>query len=242
MAGLIAPNFMVLGQMGSGKSHYIRQLLEGYKGKYQYLVVLNTSEEFREFCNHGEEMSLERLEKRYTAAQLATLIKHHGSVHFEISECDEMFPFLDVLGEAVMSLGIYNADGCTVLLLTDEKHTFTPKNNYVRGFKRIETEGRKYGIHQIQATQTLIGSSGYVIHHSSIRAANVWVVFPTSEVNSKKRLFETLGNIPDPANYAMPDAERKWGPEYFIFDRRKNRKGFIKRHSDGSRRYEEVSA
>lgn len=244
MAGLQSPCLLALGQQGSGKSSWLREVATHYKEVIRppYFVVINTNPEFKEFCAHSEVFDLERLEKKYSPGRLEQLIRIHKSVHFEIPDYGkDMIPLLESLFKALMNLGIFNADGCTVFVLIDECHVFFAKDVFTRQAKLYCTESRKYGLHTALATQQLASSSQYTIHKLALNMVNIWAVFPTTEVNNRKRVEETVqGTIPNPALLAMPVPEKKWGPEYLIFDRLNNKRGMVKRLPDGSRVYQEI--
>ncbi|WP_034344001.1 DEAD/DEAH box helicase family protein [Deinococcus misasensis] len=244
MAGLQSPCFMALGQQGSGKSSYLREVATHYKEVIQppFFVVINTTPEFKEFCSHHERFDLERLEKGYTAAQFEKLIRIRKSVHFEIPDYGkDMIPVLDALFRALMNLGVFDADGCTCFVLIDECHVFLAKDVFSRQSKLYCTESRKFGLHTALATQQLASSSQYTIHKMALNMVNVWAIFPTTEVNNRKRVEETLqGTIPNPAFLAMPDPEKGWGPEYLIFDKLHNKRGKVTRLPDGSRIFQEI--
>lgn len=246
MAGRQSPVFACIGQMGSGKSGFIRHVIQGYQSgqKYQYLVILNTSREFSEFCKHKEVFDLERLESGYSIEALKALIQFYGSVHFEVPDYGtDMQPFLDALYTAIMQLGQYDADGCRVLFVVDETPVFFSKQMFSRPAKVLVTESRKYGIHMVFAMQKIASTSQYTIHQMVLNCVNVWVILPTTEVNNRKHIEATLSaTIPDPGLLAMPDPNRGWGPEYIVISRLQNRMGVVRRKPDGSRFFEEIRA
>jgi hypothetical protein len=239
MGSLQAPVFMAVGQMGSGKSHYVREILAHYiaNNLAPLVVILNTTEELAEYAAHCEVFDLDRLERGYTAAAIADLMRLHKRTHFEIADYGkDMEPFLEQFWTAVKSLGTFNADGCTVLLVVDESHVFLSKEVFNRPAKVLCTESRKFGVHICLSTQKLASTSRYTIHQLALNAVNVWAVFPTSEPNNRKTIENTVHHaIPDPASFAMPDPGGGLGPEYLIVNRLQNTRGMIRRQPDGSR-------
>ncbi|GGJ56562.1 hypothetical protein [Deinococcus roseus] len=246
MAGGQSPVFACIGQMGSGKSHYVRELIKSYQNptpKYLFLVVLNTSKEFSEFCAHKERFNKDRLKATYTPEALKALIQHYGSVHFEVPNFGQpLKPFLSALYQAIFELGEYEADGCRVLFVTDETPTFFNKMMYSLEANILCTESRKYGIHMVFAFQKIASTSVYTIHQMVLNAVNIWAIFPTTEVNNRKHIEATLSaSIPDPGLLAMPIKDRA-GPEYIVIDRLHNRMGVVRRRPDNTRFFEELRA
>ncbi|WP_034343082.1 hypothetical protein [Deinococcus misasensis] len=244
MAGGQSPVFACVGQMGSGKSFYVAEIIKGYQTpepKYLYLVVLNTSREFSEFCAHKERFTKDRLTATYTAEGIKALIQHYGSVHFEVPNFGEpLKPFLSALYQAIFELGEYDADGCRVLFVTDETPTFFNKSMYSLEANVLCTESRKFGIHMVFAFQKIASTSQYTIHQMVLNAVNIWAIFPTTEVNNRKHIEATLSaTIPDPGQLAMP-IKNVAGPEYILISRLHNRAGIIRRKPDYTRYFEEI--
>lgn len=239
MGSLQSPVFMSVGQMGSGKSHFIREVLTDYceRDLAPLIVILNTTEELSEFAHHREVFNLERLERGYSAQAIADLIRHHKRVHFLVPDYGkDMEPFLAQFWTAIQSLGTFNADGCTIFLVVDESHVFFAKDLFNRPAKILCTESRKFGVHMALSTQKLASTTQYTIHQMALNAVNIWAVFPTGEPNNRKTIEGTIqAGIPDPALYAMPDPDEGWGPEYLIVNRLKNVRGMVKRNPDGTR-------
>lgn len=234
-----AGNWLVVGSSGSGKSHYLNDLLTAYTGRYRYLVVVNASNELSEHCAHSEYVGLEKLSRAYSPEGLAALIRTHGSVFFELAPTGAE-AFLDTLGEAVMSLGEYDTDECQVLLVLDEARHWVTKGAMPAGLERCEAEGRKYGIDIIKATQRLGSSSQDTIDLAAVAQVTRVVIFPLAELNQRRRLMEMFPDLPDSATLKRPVPEKGWGGEYLVWDVLAGRGACVRRGPDGSRHLEDV--
>lgn len=236
MAGKLHPSMLLLGSSGCGKSTYLDALLTGLVPKARYVVVLNTTSELSKFALHREFVNNERAARPYDPKALAAFIRHYQRVHFEVAARDPS-PFLDALGEALMLLGVYESPHCEVLFVTDESHIFKSKRLMRRtpGMARVHTEGRKFGLIPIDATQQMASSGDDTIDHVVIRMARQVIVFPLQELNERQRVKAMYPELPDTGDLAFPEPERGWGPEYLIVDRPSGRKLRITRRADGSR-------
>ena len=234
MAGLMLPNILICGSSGSGKSTHLRALVSRMADRARYTVVVNTSRELADLADHREFVDNAQAARSFRPADLAGYIRHYRRVHFEIAAADPR-PLLNALGEACMSLGRYDAAGCEVLLVVDECQAFLSKRNITPGMIRVETEGRKYGVVPVKATQQLASSGVDTIDHVSIRQARQIFVFPLSEINERERIARTFPELPDSGGLLFPDPAHGFGPEYLAMDRPTGRGYRVTRRPDGTR-------
>lgn len=231
-------NMLVTGSSGGGKTEYIRALLRLLKGKFKYLVVLNTTDQLSEFCRAKVEVDSDALEKRYTPAGLAALIRRYVTVHFEFSadeEEDGAKDFLSALGKAIRILGAKYSQVLEVLVVVDECQRFLSKAVIQRAWKIIETEGRKFGIGLIKATQQLASVDTDTIAPVVRRQTREVVVFPLSDDTERQRILKMFRGLPDPGELEFPDKVNGYPPEYIFYARISNKAVRMTRKPDGSR-------
>lgn len=239
LATATAHNWLILGQSGSGKTRFLRELVLEYKPRARRLLILNTSDELRDLCKHYEYVDNEALERSYSIEGLARLIDQKGrdgGLFLEIAPGDALPKFLDVLGEAVMSLGVKNSDALELVLVYEEAQNWLSKATMRRGTMRVETEGRKFGIAAVKATQVLAATGSDVLSPLAIKQVTRLVVFPLGEANDRLNVAKRYPDLGDPGELAMPNPARNWGPEYLVFDRPRGRVVRVVRDAHGTRR------
>ncbi|GEM45313.1 ATP-binding protein [Deinococcus cellulosilyticus] len=232
---LALQNWLILGSSGSGKTYYLNMLLEEFRSHVRYLVVVNSTRQLQQHCAHHEYVSNADLDKQYSPEMLANLIRAKGSIHFEVAPSKKAKAFLNSLSEAVMSLGVFEAESLQVLVVVDECQNYVSKQCYSEGWNRIETEGRKFGIGVMKATQNITSTGQTAIEPDAVKQVTRLVVFPLSEVNQRRRILEWYPEMTDPGDLKMPDLANGWGPEYLIRDRPTGRADRLTRQPDGSR-------
>lgn len=234
MAGRGYLNMLVCGSSGSGKSHWVDQdLLPSMEGRYRHLVMINTTEELSQHCNHREYVGEEEQQRAYSPEAIAELIRFHKKVHFEVAAGENCKAFLETLGKALWLLGKYNTDVTEVLVVFDETHLFLAKKSMPSAFGRIETEGRKFGFDIIKITQTLQSTTGDTLSHLAIKQVNVLVVFQMADFNDRRRIQALFPTIPDPETFARPDDGGL--PEYAVRDTKRGKTCVIRRDDHGGR-------
>ncbi len=232
----MVPNVLVTGSSGSGKTEYIRRLLKRLEGKYRFLVVLNTTDQLGEFCKKRFEVDSDLAAKPFSAKKLEHLIRFYKSVHFECSfDEDEQGArdFLQSLGTAIRGLGVKDTRYLEVLVVVDECQRFLAKRVIQRAWKILETEGRKFGIGIVKATQQLASTDADTIAPVVRRQTRFVVVFPLSDEAERSRIMRLFSGLPDPGTLAFPDRARNLAPEYIAFDRMATRAVRMTRGSNG---------
>lgn len=234
MAGRGYRNMLVCGSSGSGKSHWVdKDLLPAMQGRYRHMVIINTTEELSSHCAHREYVGEEQQKVAYSKEAVAELIRFHKTVHFEVAPGENCLSFLEVLGEALWTLGEYNTDFTEVLVVFDETHLFLPKRAMPKAFARLETEGRKFGFDLVKITQTLQSPTGDTLSHLAIKQVNVLVVFNMTDFNDRKRIQGLFPDLPDPSTFARPDDGGL--PEYAVRDSKRGKTMVIRRDGQGGR-------
>lgn len=242
-----AHNWLIVGGAGSGKSHYLSEVIAAYwpkevsKRRCEFLVVINSTSQLSEFCAHTEFVSLEKLKNSYSVDGLERLIRFHKSVHFEIAPGDAV-AFLDAIGQACLRLGKMDTEELICLVVMDEARHWVKKGHMPAGLERIEAEGRKFGVDPIKATQRLGSTGGDTIDLAAVAQVTRLVVLPMAELNQRKRVMEMFGEIPDPESLQRPDPQKGWGGEYVVWDCLTGEGIKVVRDSDGSRRTEPLRA
>lgn len=211
-----AENWLIIGSSGSGKSYFLKMLLNATIRRYQYRVCVNSSEQLAELYAHREFVSFDELETPRDPAKIAELIKHYRSVHFEVAT-GKTQRFMDALGQACMLLGRTNATTGVVQVVVEEAINYLPKWSMPRGFARIEAEGRKYGVDVVKITQRLGASGREALDHACITNATRLAIFPLTEPNDRQRVSNNWPMLPDPGTLQFPATNR--GGEYLIYDR-----------------------
>lgn len=230
-----ANNWLVLGASGSGKTHYIQQLVAALAGRYRYLVVVSPDNTLADRCQHHEEVGLDRLLVDYDPRKVAALVQHYRSVHFEVVP-GPAEPFMDALGQACMLLGQKDAPDCRVLLVVLEARNYLAKNTVApsSGMGRVEAEGRKYGVDVIKESQRLQSTGADALDKVATYYATRVVVCPISDLRTRERVQEEWP-LPDPGELARPDVDRGWGGEYYVYDVLTGRGARIRRDPAGAR-------
>jgi hypothetical protein len=232
---LALQNWLILGSSGSGKTFYLNQVLDEFKKHVRYLVIINSSKQLQQHCAHHEYVSNADLDKQYDPEILANLIRAKGSIHFEVAATRKAKSFLNSLAEAIMSLGVFEAEALQCLVVVDECQNYVSKQCYSDGWNRIETEGRKFGVGCIKATQNITSTGQMAIETDAVKQVTRLVIFPLSEVNQRKRILEWYPEMPDPGDLKMPDLKNGHGPEYMIRDRPTGRALRATRQPNGDR-------
>ncbi len=233
MAGRGYLNMLVCGSSGSGKSHWVdKELLPAMQGRYRHMVMVNTTEELSGHCKYIGYVGEEQQQKTYDIKAIADLIRFHKTVHFEVAAGENCKAFLETLGQALWTLGVYGTEYTECLVVWDETHLFLPKKAMPSSMARLETEGRKFGFDLLKITQTLQSTTGDTLSHLAIKQVNVLVVFQMADLNDRQRI-QALFNIPDPETFARPDDGGL--PEYAVRDAKRGRTSIIKRDGKGGR-------
>lgn len=228
MAGRGYRNMLVCGSSGSGKSHWVdKDLLPAMSGRYRHMVIINTTEELSSHCAHREYVGEEQQKRAYSPEAIAELIRFHKTVHFEVAAGENCKAFLETLGQALWTLGVYNTEYTEVLVVYDETHLFLPKKAMPSSMARLETEGRKFGFDLVKITQTLQSPTGDTLSHLAIKQVNVLVVFNMSDFNDRKRIQALFPDLPDPSSFARPDDGGL--PEYAVRDSKRGKTVVIRR-------------
>jgi GTPase SAR1 family protein len=230
-----AQNWLVIGASGGGKTHFVNDLLEGYKARARYLVIVNTSKQLSEHCNHCEDITEEKLELPYEPTKLAELIRVHGSVHFEVSSNSKNKAFMERLSQAIWLLGKMDTEHCEVLYVIDEARYFVGKQSMCKGHERLESEGRKFGFDIIKLTQRITSSDWDALNHAAINQVTRFCIFPLSEQNQRDRIMAMMPDAPDPATLQRPEPSQKLPGEYIVWDYLKSEGAHVVRAPDGSR-------
>jgi hypothetical protein len=234
----MVPNILVTGSSGGGKTKWIEAFMRLLKGKYKYLVVLNTTDQLSEFCRAKVEVDSDALEKRYTPTGLAALIRRYVTVHFEFSADEEdagAKDFLSALGKAIKMLGVKYSNVLEVLVVIDECQRFLSKAVIQRAWKILETEGRKFGVGMIKATQQLASVDTDTIAPVVRRQTREVVIFPLSDDAERQRIMRMFPGLPDPGVLQFPDPVRGYAPEYIFYARISNKAVRMTRQANGSR-------
>ncbi|THF88473.1 hypothetical protein E7T09_04510 [Deinococcus sp. KSM4-11] len=234
MAGRDYRNILVCGGSGSGKSHFVdNELLPAMLPRTRYAVAVNTTEELSQHFTHREYVGEEQQKKTYSEEAIADLIRHHKRVHFEVAAGENCTQFLETLGRALWTLGVYNTEFTEVLVVFDETHLFLPKRAMPKSFARLETEGRKFGFDILKITQTLQSATGDTLSHLAIKQVNVVIVFNLTDFNDRKRIQALFPSLPDPGEFARPDDGG--APEYAVRDSKSGKNAVIRRDGHGGR-------
>jgi hypothetical protein len=215
-----AQNWLIVGASGSGKTEYAKRLIKSYKPRARFGVILNSTSQLSEFVRHKEYVSLEKLKKSYSPAMLASLIKAHGWVHFEIPGVDtpEKFAFLESLFEGVWNLGVMDTARCECVVIADEARLVFRKHRMGFWAKRLEAEGRKFGIDLVKIDQRFGAQDNDTTDMAARIQITRLVVFPTSDPNQRKALMNMGVPMPDPISLERPIPAQKLGGEYVVSD------------------------
>lgn len=223
MAGIEGHNRLILGSSGSGKSEYLKRVILAYQDRAEFRVMLNTSREMRELFAHSEVLTMEDEGKTYAPEKLAALIRHHGSVHFECAAGPQIAGFVEALCQALFLLGEYDADRLICVLFGDEIQRFFPKGG--SGIQpmppaavRLETEGRKYGLGVVKATQNLTNPDGLGLSIHALKQLTSVTVFCLVELNQQERVMRLFPAIPNPGQLRRPDRAKGHPPECVVLD------------------------
>lgn len=217
-----AYHWLILGGTGSGKTYTARALLRRYVKKPDFVVLVNSSQQLREFARVGVVVNIPALERGFTASQLAALIRKHGAVHFEVSpggDPKQIQAFMDALGNACMALGRINTARCHVLLVIDECQNYISQKVFSRGMRRVYAEGRKYGVDTINITQQLAGVGGDMLDMTVRRMISILIVCPMDEQAERNRVVSAWPELVDPGTLSMPDPATRRPGEYQVRDR-----------------------
>lgn len=223
MAGIEGHNRLILGSSGSGKSEHLKRVIVAYQDRTRYRVMLNTSREMRELFNHSEVLTMEQEAKTYNPQKLADLIAHHGSVHFECAAGPDIQNFVQALCEALFLLGEYDAECLICVLFADEVQRFFPKGGsgivpMAPAAVRLETEGRKFGLGVVKATQNLTNPDGLGLSIHALKQLTSVTVFCMVELNQQERVMKLFPALPNPGQLRRPDRVKGHPPEYFVLD------------------------
>ncbi|MFB9994486.1 hypothetical protein ACFFLM_21245 [Deinococcus oregonensis] len=230
-------HWLVIGGTGSGKTYLARQIIRVYAKKPDYIIVVNSSKQLREFARHHEVVDIAALEAGFTTRELYVLIKRHGAVHFEVSpggDEKDIRRFMDCLGNAAMELGRLETNRCMVLMVLDECQNYVGKKVFSRGMKRVYSEGRKFGVDTVNITQQLAGD-GDTIHMTVRRMISVLVVCPMDEEAERDRIQRTWSELRDPGELAFPDPKTHRPGEYMVRDRGSRRACIVRVDARGKR-------
>lgn len=208
--------FLVVGPSGSGKSQLARRIIQAYQGRYRYLVVLDTSEDYRPLCRAHVEITQSRAGHEYN---LAGFIRRARSAAFEVTAV-KPDAFLARLGAALMSLG-------DVLLVVDEAHQFLGPSCPLE-LLSVWTGGRKKNIHAIAITQSSKLSSTFGISKVIIRQTTAAIYFRTEEPNEAATIEQAH---PELAGHVrqLQTPHDGGAPEYAVVDTRRGRSGLLLR-------------
>jgi hypothetical protein len=214
----MVPNIFVTGSSGAGKSHYIKTILPFLKTKTRYLVVLNTSKQLSQFCNKTEYIGEDEVKRRFDPKKIAEVIKKCGSLHVELL-AEESAQFLEALALAIWSFGVFESEKLQILVVVDECDNFLSREAITKTWRRLEKEGRKYGIGIIKASQQLASPGADTIHSVVRRQARFFVIFTLSDDAERARIMRLASGIPDPGELLMPDLVEGLPPEYLVYNK-----------------------
>lgn len=208
---------LIVGPSGSGKSQLARGIIRAYRGRYRYLVVLDTSEDYRPLCRAHVEISQARADQEHN---LAGFIKRARSVVFEVTAV-RPDTFLARLGSALMSLG-------DTLFVVDEAHQFLGPSAPLE-LLSVWTGGRKENIHAIAITQSAKLSPTYGVSKVVLRQTTAACYFRTEEPNEASAIEQAH---PELAGYVrrLQTPHDGRAPEYAVVDTRRGRSGLMLRH------------
>jgi hypothetical protein len=233
-----AGNWLIVGASGTGKTFFLQSLVPEYKRRVPLGVVINSTKQLSQFCDHKEYVSLERQKQRYAPDKLAALIRRHGWVHFEVApmEGKDKLAFLESLYEAVFSLGVEETDHCEIVVIVDEARLYLTKRQMPFWAKRCEAEGRKFGIDLVKADQRYGSADADVVDHSAVVQITRLLVFGASEGNQRKRLMTMIPTMPDPITFERPVTTKGWGGDYVVSDYVRGASVMVKRDRNSPKR------
>lgn len=235
-------NMFITGASGSGKTTYLHEVIRAGKNRCLFDICVNTSRQLSEFYTHRYYLGSEQLSKRYDPAKLADLIRAQRSIHFEVAPGDGVYEFMDSLGQACMSLGQFETRYGLVRITVDEAQNFLPKHNMPPGMKRVEAEGRKFGVDIIKVTPVFGSTGDDTVDSAAYKQATRVAIFPMGEQRQRERVMQTWPEIPDPGTFKYPDPQTKRPGEYAVYDRLTGRGVVARLAPDGSRYLEKIGA
>jgi hypothetical protein len=215
-----AQNWLIVGASGSGKTEYAKRLIAAYKPRARFGVIINSTSQLSEYANRKEYVSLETLKNHFDPVRLSKLIRASGWIHFEVTGVDtpEKFAFLESLFEAVWLLGKMDTTQCECVVIADEARLVFRKHRMGFWAKRLEAEGRKFGIDIIKIDQRFGAQDNDTTDMAARIQITRLVVFPTSDRNQRKALQNMGAPIPDPITLERPIPKEKLGGEYVVSD------------------------
>lgn len=239
MAGKILPNIGIFGGAGSGKSSFGRELIVQLKPRFEYLVIVNNSEELSDLAVKREIITGEMAEADWNPERLAEFIRFYKAVHFEVLVARPV-NFMDALARAIKLLGVYDAQDGRVLFVVDECHKFMSKAVFAKSqaVQAIDLELRKYGIGVIKITPRIQSTSMDAIAFEAVTQCRQWFVFPFNggpDIDAARKV-----GFPDPSSLRYPDPNKNLPPDYYAKDCTTGAILLITRDDNGNRHAEQI--
>lgn len=169
MGGLVLPNIGVFGGAGSGKSTLAKTLIAALQPRFEYTILVNNSEELKEFAVKAEYVSMSKAESEFDINKLEQFVKYYKTVHFEVAAARPV-GLMDALAQVARRLGEFQAKQGRVLFVIDEAHKFLSKAvaNESQNVQAIDLELRKYGVCPVKITPRIKSTSQDSISYEAI--------------------------------------------------------------------------
>ena len=141
-----AERILISGMSGSGKTTYAQELIDGYLGKYNQLIIVSTKPDLNNYCEKKFVISDET-----EPTDLKPVLDKYSKLFFRIDATDPRV-FLETLGHEIMQRE-------DILLVIDEAHMLLPMGKTPRALLSVLTGGRYRGHNVVIITPVLKNAS-----------------------------------------------------------------------------------
>jgi Uncharacterized conserved protein (DUF2075) len=232
--GLVLPNVGIFGGAGSGKSTLAKTLIKELAPRFEFVIIVNNSEELGEFAYKREYVNVSMAEQAWNVDALEKFVRYWKRVHFEVAAARPV-AFMDALAQVMRRLGKFQAQHGTVLFVCDEAHKFMSKAVFSKSqnVQAIDLELRKYGVCPVKITPRISSTSQDALAHDSLTQCRQIFLCPMN-ADVDMQAAERLG-FPNPGGLLYPDPLKGLPGEYYAKDSQRGTLWAVMRSPDGGR-------